>query len=133
MSTLLAVAGFTEQITFLCVADVKRSARFYGDTLGLTLVVDQGDCLIYRAGVSGFVGVCLRPDRVQTDGIIVTLVTDEVDAWHEMLTAAGVPCDSPPAHHPEYAIYQAFYRDPDGYLVEIQRFDDPHWSQPAVP
>lgn len=123
--------SFTEQITFLSVAALDRSADFYGGTLGLTLVEDQGDCLIYRVGGSGFIGVCLRPDRVQPDGIIVTLVTDDVDGWHRRLVDAGVPCDRIPARHPDYAIYQAFYRDPDGYMIEIQRFDDPAWKEPA--
>ena len=39
------------QITFLPVADLNRSAGFYEEALGLSLVVDQGTCRIYR--VSG--------------------------------------------------------------------------------
>lgn len=122
------MAAFTEQITFLYVSDLGRSSAFYGETLGLELVTDQGDCLIYRVVGDAYLGVCLRPGR-DKDGVIVTLVTEEVDVWHESLTAAGVECVSPPNHHGKYDIYQAFYRDPDGYLIEIQRFGDPAWSQ----
>jgi hypothetical protein len=31
----------------------------------------------------------------------------------------------PPAHSDTYRIYHCFLRDPNGYLVEFQRFDDP--------
>ena len=60
--------------------------------------------------------------------MIITLVSDEVDAWHDRLTAAGVPVEQAPKVTEEYGVYHAFYRDPDGYLVEIQRFLDPDWA-----
>jgi catechol 2,3-dioxygenase-like lactoylglutathione lyase family enzyme len=122
---------FDDQITFLPVSDLERAATFYRETLGLQMVVDQGDCRIYRVAAAAFLGVCLRPDRVASTGVIVTLVTQDVDAWHERIIAAGGICESPPAAHPQYRIYQAFYRDPDGHLLEIQRFDDAGWSTPA--
>ena len=121
---------FTEQITFLSVDDLEQSARFYGETLGLTLVVDQGDCRIFRIAADAYLGVCSRPGRTATEGLIVTLVTADVDGWHVRLVAAGVECDRPPAHHPRYDIYQAFYRDPDGHIIEIQRFADANWAEP---
>jgi catechol 2,3-dioxygenase-like lactoylglutathione lyase family enzyme len=121
---------FDQHITFVSVSDLERSHEFYGDTLGLALVLDQGDCRIFEVTPTAFVGVCVRPDAVSPDGIILTLVTDDVDAWHDRLVAAGVVCDRPPNHNEKYDLYQAFYRDPDGYLIEIQRFLDPAWSQP---
>ncbi|MCP3976017.1 MAG: VOC family protein [bacterium] len=121
---------FTEQITFLSVEELPRSAAFYGETLGLSLVVDQGDCRIYRVTDDAYLGVCTRPGRTETEGVIVTLVTDDVDGWHNQLVTAGVECVQPPSSHPKYAIYQAFYHDPDGHLIEIQRFGDPEWCRP---
>lgn len=126
------MAAFTEQITFLYVDDLARSSAFYGGTLGLTLVTDQGDCLIYSVAGGAFVGVCARPGRVSPAGVIVTLVTDDVDGWHARLVDAAVPCDTAPRSHPDYQIYQAFYRDPDGHVIEIQRFHDAEWSKPLT-
>ncbi len=121
---------FDAQITFLAVADLERSAGFYGDVLRLDLVVDQGDCRIYQVTGTAYLGICVRPSATQHDGVIVTLVTDDVAGWHDRITAAGGVCDTAPRAHPDYAIYQAFYRDPDGYLIEVQRFDDPNWADP---
>ena len=130
-ATVAVVQAFSEQITFLSVTDLDRSARFYAEILGLTLVEDQGDCRIYRITGSAYVGICARPGNTESAGVILTLVTEDVDGCHERLVAAGVHIERPPAYHPKYAIYQAFYRDPDGHLIEIQRFDDPDWKHPA--
>lgn len=116
-------------ISFLYVSDLAVSHRFYADALGLPLVVDQGDCRIYRVDDGAFVGVCARPDRMRVGGVITTIVTDEVEAIHERLTAAGVEVVTPPEHSETYRITHAFYRDPDGHTIEIQRFDDPDWDR----
>lgn len=111
------------QITFLTVADLDRSAAFYGDLLGLALVRDQGPCLIYHVVGGAYLGVC---DHRPTDpgATIVTLVVADVDAWATRLTAAGLEVDGPSGNE-RFGIRHCFVRDPDGHLVEIQRFDDP--------
>ena len=121
------IPPITEQITFLMVADLERSDSFYSGLLGLPLVLDQGSCRIFGTGGSAFIGLCARPDQVSTDGIIVTLVSPAVDAWHDRLSAHRVSVVKPPTYFDEYLVYHAFYRDPDGYLVEIQEFRDPRW------
>lgn len=61
--------------------------------------------------------------------MILTLVTSEVDAWHQYLRDQGVSFEGPPALNPKYDIYHCFLRDPNGYLIEIQRFNDPAWQE----
>ncbi|NNF63368.1 MAG: hypothetical protein HKN07_03840 [Acidimicrobiia bacterium] len=116
-------------ITFLPAADLDRASRFYGDTLGLELVVDQGMCRIYRVATSGFIGLCQRDEAtIDTEGVIVTIVRDDVDEFCARLVAKGVTLEQPPNQNEQFGIYQAFLRDPDGNLVEVQRFDDPDWA-----
>lgn len=117
-----------QQITFLPVSDLERSSEFYGRALGLELVLDQGDCRIFRVSGDAFLGICERPEQGAAPGLMVTLVTDEVDEWHDRMVAANVVCDRAPALNEQYRLYQAFYRDPDGYVLEVQRFLDPAWS-----
>ncbi len=124
---------FDQLVIFLYTRDLERSAAFYGDTLGLPLVLDQGGCRIFRIGRDAFLGVCRCSESrpCSPDGIIVTLVSADVDGWYQELLAKGVAFEAPPRANPTYSIYHCFLRDPDGYQVEIQRFDDPAWPAPS--
>jgi catechol 2,3-dioxygenase-like lactoylglutathione lyase family enzyme len=51
-----------------------------------------------------------------------------VDGWYETLRSRGATPEGPPIHSPIYRIYHFFVKDPNGYNVESQRFDDPEWS-----
>jgi len=117
-----------QTITFLHTRDLEATDRFYQETLGLDLALDQGDCRIYHTSADGYIGFCRREmSPGPPPGIILTLVTAEVDTWYRRLRDAGAAFETPPAHNPRYGIYHCFLRDPNGYLIEIQRFDDPRW------
>jgi catechol 2,3-dioxygenase-like lactoylglutathione lyase family enzyme len=117
-----------QQVTFLYVEDLEVSARFYGELIGLEQVLDQGACRIFRVAGEGFLGLCTsRARAVVPEGVTVTFVTPEVDRWHDRLAAAGVAIEAPPAENARFRIYNFFARDPDGYLLEFQRFLDPAW------
>ncbi len=128
MPTTAFLQPFTDTITFLYTRDLASTARFYEDVLGFQLALDQGSCRIYRIGANGFVGFCERASaQDKPEGVIITFVTDEVDAWADRLKAEAVPLEKPPTLNEEYGIYHIFFRDPNGYLLEIQRFVDPAW------
>ena len=116
------------QITFLPSSDLSASNDFYEGVLGLELAVDQGPCRIYRVTDQAFVGVCVNEGARPSDGVIVTFVSDDVDGWCERVGEAGGTILHGPEHSEQFAIYHAFVRDPDGNLLEIQRFDDPDWA-----
>lgn len=119
---------FTDSIPFLYTRDLNATASFYEDVLGLPLAVDQGSCRIYRVASGAFVGFCERTNAPEKpEGVILTFVTDEVDSWAARLKAAAVQLEKEPAMNEEYGIYHIFFRDPNGYLLEIQRFIDPDW------
>lgn len=122
-----------EQITFLYTRDLDRTARFYEEVMGLPLALDQGSCRIYHINGDAYLGFCQRESAPETpQGIIFTLVTQAVDEWYAHLQNQGVDFEKPPTRNPEYDIYHCFLRDPDGYLIEIQQFLDPAWSQPEA-
>ncbi|MBT8200336.1 MAG: VOC family protein [Acidimicrobiia bacterium] len=119
-------------ITFIYVRDLKRSDSFYRETLGLTLATEQPTCRIYRITATAFLGICVRQDPQEAGGVTITLVRDDVDEFCDLLQSRGVVLEHPPAHNERFNIYHAFFRDPDGYLIEIQRFDDPNWAGSAT-
>jgi len=118
---------FDAGITFCYTRDLKRTAEFYENLLQLELVLDQGGCRIYRVAKGAYFGFCQREETGSNKGLILTLVTDDVDGWHERLSAQGVEFEKKPALNPQYKIYHCFLRDPNGYMLEIQRFEDPCW------
>jgi catechol 2,3-dioxygenase-like lactoylglutathione lyase family enzyme len=114
-----------QQITFLYTKNLATSAQFYEDKLGLELWLDQGSCRIYNVSGAGYLGLCqvsTSPDGKQS-GVIFTIVTQQVDEWYEYLFQRGVEFEKPPTLNKKYKIYHCFFRDPNGYLIEIQRFE----------
>ena len=118
-------AGFDQVVTFLHAADLERTTHFYADLLDLPLVRDQATCRIFRAAPQAYLGFCTHLEAPHPQGVILTLVTADVDGWYARLKAGGVEFVQPPAHNPKYQITHCFFKDPDGHLLEIQRFDQP--------
>jgi catechol 2,3-dioxygenase-like lactoylglutathione lyase family enzyme len=117
-----------QQITFLATSDLQATAAFYEGVLSLPLMLDQGTCRIYGVTHNAYLGFCTHLESPgQTPQVILTLVSQEVDSWYAYLLNKGVVLEAPPALNPRYNIYHFFVRDPDGYLVEIQKFLDSSW------
>lgn len=129
-STTVAIA---QQVTWVYTPDLAQTTQFYSSVLQLERVLDQGSCHIYRAAPNAFIGVCQeRPGReVEPRGVVITLVTDRVDAWYERLRALQIPLDGPPQRSQAFNVYAFFARDPNGYRIEFQSFLDPTWPEPT--
>lgn len=125
-----------QQVTFLHAQDLVETAAFYETILGLALVLDKGSCCIYRSGGDAYLGFCQTLGQHMdappaTNHIMLTLVTPDVDGWHEFLVGQGVAIEKPPTLNETFNIYHCFVRDPNGYLIEIQTFLDPAWPKPV--
>jgi catechol 2,3-dioxygenase-like lactoylglutathione lyase family enzyme len=119
----LAAAG---QVTFLPTADLAAVEAFYGVLLGLPLVRDQGVCRIYATNPGAYLGFCERGYSVPAEfRVVLTLLVEDVAAAHDALVARGATPEGPPAHSERYGVTSFFVRDPNGYLLELQRFDVP--------
>ena len=116
---------FDQTVTFLHTNDLDATSHFYEEILELPLVRDQGVCRIYKTSENAYLGFCTHLETPVKTGIILTLVTPSVDAWYTTLQTKGVEIVNSPAHNPKYQIYHFFFKDPNGYTLEIQRFDEP--------
>jgi catechol 2,3-dioxygenase-like lactoylglutathione lyase family enzyme len=116
------------QITFLYTTNLDKTTHFYEDILELEPALDQGKCIIYRVSGDGYLGFCQKSDApIDKSTLIFTIVTSEVDEWYDFLKEKGVVFDKEPEYNPNFNIYHTMFRDPDGYLIEIQSFRDPRW------
>jgi catechol 2,3-dioxygenase-like lactoylglutathione lyase family enzyme len=103
------------------IAPQPSTARtFYGDILGLELVMDHGWIVTFAAE-----GASSRPQiSIASEGGSGTPVPDvsiEVDDLDEVLrrvAAAGLPIEYGPMHEP-WGVRRFYMRDPFGRLVNI--------------
>lgn len=118
----------SQSIVFTYTDDLERASRFFAEVLALDFVVDQGACHIFRLTPESYIGVCRLPDRPRAAvGVTISIVSDDVDGWHDFLVAKGVQFVRQPAASAEFGVYSTLFLSPDGYRIEIQRFDDPDW------
>lgn len=115
-------------ITFLYYKDLAQAESFYRNVLGLELARDQGWCKILAIGPAGYVGLVDETrgslKAAADKPVLLTLVVDDVDAWHAHLAEMGVGGLTAPKLHREIGVYGFFAEDPSGYKLEFQRFVD---------
>lgn len=114
-------------ISWVYTPALDSTAEFYRDRIGLECVRVEGGARIFAAGDGGAIGVCEAFDDrvVEPQGGMISLVVDDVDAWHARLAERGVAIESPPHRIERFGIYTFFVRDPNGYRIEFQQFLDP--------
>lgn len=114
-------------ISWVYTQSLDSAADFYAGALGLECLRDTGKARIFAVGDKAAIGVCETfADRaVEPQGSLISLVVDDVDAWHRRLVARGAEIENPPHRLEQFGIYTFFVRSPDGYRVEFQQFLDP--------
>ena len=115
----------------LVVSDMRRARRFYQDVVGATVYREYGgtSCVLQFAGawlllVTGGDPTADKPtvafepptdpDRVSH---AMTVRVPDCQAAYEVLSARGAAFLTPPVDRGGEA--RAFFRDPDGHLLEI--------------
>jgi hypothetical protein len=116
-------------ITFLPSRDLDAIDAFF-NALEIPMVLDQGDCRIYRIGEAAYWGFCKHLNEVPqpASAVVLTLLVDDVVAWHARCQENGLPADGPARVNERFGIEHFFVVMPDGYRLEVQRFLDPNWA-----
>ena len=122
---------FDSQILFLSVKNLKNTSAFYEDYLNFKLILDQGLCRIYKTPADTYIGFCEKEDFLLCENVTITFITNDVDVVFNELksTIPDIKIVHEPAFNEHYKIYNCFIKDPDGYLIEIQRFESPEWDK----
>ena len=116
---------FKEFITFLGTKDLKATSDFYQNILGLTVYKDQGVCLIFNINEQSKIGFCSHTSVIHDEkSPIITLVTEDVDEIYNKIINAGLHIKEKPRINQKFNIYHFFFKDPNGYTIEIQNFLD---------
>jgi len=87
---MTTVPSLSSQTTMFYYKDIEPAAYFYGNLLGLEKTLDLTWVKFYKTGPASTVGLVTEGDggwhNVQeSNAVMLSLVTEEVDAWYEQL------------------------------------------------
>ena len=117
------VTGF---VAFYPCHDLAATTDFYTRDLQLELVRDQKSCVIFKVASEAYLGFCQHDGDIPNyKSVMITVLTDEVDEVYRRLLRLNVETEGKPKENDSFGIYHFFARDPDGYRLEIQRFNEP--------
>jgi nitroreductase len=109
-------------IVFYGTGNLELMRGFYRERLGLSLLLEQADCLLLQQG-NLVLGFCARAE-IETSGIICFVCSspEEVDTMYHNLAEKA---EDRPRKNERYGLYHFFARDPEGRRLEFQYFLQP--------
>jgi catechol 2,3-dioxygenase-like lactoylglutathione lyase family enzyme len=117
-------------IAFVGVSDAGAARTFYRDTLGLTLVSEDGFALVFDANGT-MLRVTLVPEVRPVNYTVLGWQVSDIIATAKLLNAAGVELQRYPGlnDRDELGIWTApsgariaWFKDPDGNVLSITQF-----------
>jgi catechol 2,3-dioxygenase-like lactoylglutathione lyase family enzyme len=114
---------------FLYYRDLDRATTFYTKTLGMELVADYQMARIIRATEDSYLILVDATKGMHTADeprtVAVALLTEQLDEWHAYLGTQGIRPRRPYAARAGSPHDGFVVEDPEGYLLEFERFN-PH-------
>ncbi len=115
---------------FYYYADVEAAWRFYSDVLGFETAADYGFAKIMRVAPASYLTLVEAARGMHSaeepKTATLAIVTDEVEQWFEHLQEHEVPMRHELGEVDPEAAHVGFVAvDPEGYLLEFERFQ-PH-------
>ena len=123
------IPGMDETVTFFYYEDLDAALHFYAEVLELPVTMNEDWVKILRVTATSSVGLVLDGhgfhDVADAKPAMLSIVTEDVDAWYRRLLDAGVTIrrELPPpagAETDSKAPIRGFIaEDPGGYTVEF--------------
>ena len=113
-------------ITFFYYEDLERAEEFYGGVMGFEKVIDVDFAKVFRISGDAHVGIVdgekgsMRPTRDKP--VMLTVIVDDIEAWHRHLVERGVEIDQPPREASYLRMKTLLFRDPEDYVIEVLEF-----------
>ena len=122
----MTLKGVEGSITFFYYEDLAKAEEFYGGVMGFEKVIDVDFAKVFRISGNAHVGIVdgemgsMRPTRDKP--VMLTVIVDDIEAWHRDLVERGVEIDQPPREASYLRMKTLLFRDPEGYVIEILEF-----------
>jgi catechol 2,3-dioxygenase-like lactoylglutathione lyase family enzyme len=129
--------GIRASNLFWYYKDLDKATAFYRDTLGLELVADYEMARIFRVAEESLLILVDAAKGMHTvdepKSVALALLTDELEEWHAYLGTKGIAPGRPFAPRPGSAHDGFVVKDPEGYLLEFERFNQHPENERFVP
>lgn len=103
----------------LATGEVALAQRFYGEVLGLSLVMDHGWIRSYASAESMAVQLGVASEGGSGTPVpTLSIEVDDLDQALARMDEAGVPLEYGPVEEP-WGVRRFYVRDPFGHLVNI--------------
>jgi len=103
----------------IATPDVEAARRFYGEVLGLDVLMDMGWIATYGSAETARVQVSVMSEGGSGTPVPdLSIEVDDVDEAFRRMDAAGYAIDYGPADEP-WGVRRFYVRDPFGKLVNI--------------
>lgn len=117
--------GFKATVIWLYYRDMDRAQRFYEETIGLDLLVDQGWAKVYQTSGSGYLGLVDESRGMHnfTDekAVTVSFLTDNLEGWFGFAREAfELRADTLSGEGDRVDAFVGY--DPGGYFLEFDTF-----------
>lgn len=118
--------GLQGQQVVLYYRDLPAAARFYGEVLGLPLILDKPEAKVFQVAQGCWLSLVdiarstHTPETPKT--VAVALLTDQLADWYTHLQAQQVPIKYPYRKRENNAHDGFVAIDPEGYLLEFEVF-----------
>ena len=120
--------GFQGNVFWLYYDDLVAAEQFYGQVMGLPLLVDQGFAKLFGSSATGFVGLVDGAQGLHTfsqeKAVIVSFLTSTLSIWFEHLMQAPVELVTPTIVTKNEALALFVAHDVGGYMLEFDTFLD---------
>jgi hypothetical protein len=126
--------GIQGTVLWLYYHDLAVIEAFYGEALGVGIVVDQGWAKVYPASRTGFLGFVDGQrglhQATEEKGVTVSFFTEELEPWFEHLQEVeGFEFRTPEMAAEGDFVHTFVGYDPEGYFLEWDRFLDVEVNQ----
>lgn len=129
--------GVRASNAFFYYRDLNRATAFYRDVLGLELVADYDMARIFRVAEASYLILVDASKGMHTadepKSVALALLTDQLEAWHTYLGTKGIAPGRPFAARAGSAHDGFVIKDPEGYLLEFERFNQHPENERFVP
>ena len=120
--------GIKANVIWLYYNDLKEAQRFYEETFGFRLLVDQGFAKVYSSSPTGFIGLVDQAQGLhrftEEKAVTVSFITQKVDEWYDHLKNKKIEIHSP-LDDSEGGLVRAFVAiDIARYYLEFDWFYD---------